>query len=135
MVGQWNSIIIYKNANLKTQSGPYDSDYLLVIIGLLSQIVYKLNVSNYCDQSNRSIPPKLPTFTGHPKWQCGRSILNVKTKNEFVFLTLLLKTKKEFGVCFSFANLKTKKEKTVYTRTQLINTLLLHWNLSITHYL
>ena len=62
----------------------------------------------------------------------GRSILNAKTKNEFVFLFSYFtceneKRKKEFvfvrkfenekGISFSFANLKTKKEKTVYTRT------------------
>ena len=81
--------------------------------------------------SDRSIPPKLPMFTGHPKWQCDRSILNAKTKNEFVFrfsyftfenekrktnsffvfLTSLLKTKNEKGIRFSFANLNTKNEK------------------------
>ena len=74
--------------------------------------------------SDRSIPPKLPIFTGQPKWHCDRSILNAKTKNEFVFLTSLLKTKNEFvfltsllktknekGIRFSFANLKTKNEK------------------------
>ena len=48
--------------------------------------------------SDRSIPPKLPIFTGQPKWHCDRSILNAKTKKEFVFR-------------FSFANLKTKNEK------------------------
>ena len=82
--------------------------------------------------SDRSIPPKLPIFTGQPKWHCDRSILNAKTNSFFVFLTSLLKTKNEKGIRFSFANLKTKnefvirfsfanlktkKEKTVYTRT------------------
>ena len=108
---------------------PYDRDYLLVIIGLLSQIVYKLNLNNYCDQSDRSIPLKLPTFTGRPEvtgWP-----KHPKCKNEFVFRfsyftfenekrkrnSFLVfrsqiwkrKTKKEF--VFRSQNLKTKNEK------------------------
>ena len=90
---------------------PYDRDYLLVIIGLLSQIVYKLNLNNYCDQSDRSIPLKLPTFTGRPKWQGGRSILNAKTNSFFVFLTLLLKTKNERGIRSLFFVRKFENEK------------------------
>ena len=65
-------------------------------------------------QCDRSIPPKLPTFTGHPKWQCGRSILNAKLKNEFVFRFCYFTFENEKGIRFSFANLKTKKEKMVY---------------------
>ena len=36
-------------------------------------------------QCDRSIPPKLSIFTGHPKWQCDNTILNAKTKKELVF--------------------------------------------------
>ena len=71
---------------------------------------YKTHVrfANECRQTmsvlcDRNIPPKLPTFPGHPKWQCGRSILNAKkekrnTNSFFVFLTSLLKTINEKGI-------------------------------------
>ena len=58
-----------------------------------------------------------------------------KCKNEFVFLTSLLKTKKEFaflffvpkfenekGICFSFAKLKTKNEKGIRFSLTNLNT-------------
>ena len=76
-------------------------------------------------------PAETTNFSGHPKWQCDRSILNAKTKNEFVFrfsyftfenekpktnsffvfLTLLLKTKNEKGIRFSFFVRKFENEK------------------------
>ena len=61
-------------------------------------------------QCDRRIPPKLPTFTSHPKWQCDRSILNAKTKNEKRIRFSYLPFKNEKGIRFSFANLKTKKD-------------------------
>ena len=51
-----------------------------------------------------------PNFC-HLKWQCDRSILNAKTKNEFVFLTSLLKTKNEFVLCFSYFTSENEKRK------------------------
>ena len=63
--------------------------------------------------SDRSIPPKLPIFTGQPKWHRDRSILNAKTKNEFVFRFSYFTFENEFVFRFSFANLKTKNEKEI----------------------
>ena len=59
--------------------------------------------------SDRSIPPKLPIFTGQPKWHCYRSILNAKTKNEFVF---------RFSY-FIFENEKRKRNSLSVFRSQI----------------
>ena len=58
-------------------------------------------------------PGETTSFTGHPNWQCDRSILNAKTKNkkEFVFHFSYFTFENEKGIRFSFANLKTKNEK------------------------
>ena len=74
-------------------------------------------------------PPEVAVRPKHPKCKNEKRISFsffvflislMKTKNEFVFLHFWKrKTKREFVFRFSFANLKTKNEKTVYTRTWL----------------
>ena len=61
--------------------------------------------------SDRSIPPKLPIFTGQPKWHCDRSILNAKTKNEFVFRFSYFTFENEFVFRFSYFTFENEKRK------------------------
>ena len=58
-------------------------------------------------------PAETTNFTGHPKWQCDRSNLNAKTKNEFVFLNSLLKTINEKGIRYPFFVRKFENEKLI----------------------
>ena len=69
-----------------------------------------LRVCSKRRQCDPNIPLTLPTFTSHPNWQCGRSFLNAKTKNEFVFRFSYFTFENEKGIRFFFVR-KFENEK------------------------